>query len=81
MGANKFQVTLESGAMGPPMMFTNKQAQEVVSTYRTTYPGIPEFWSRTSNMLLWTLDRYNTTRLLGIAYFQYMKMQSNYRMV
>ena len=58
MGANKFQVTLESGAMGPPMMFTNKQAQEVVSTYRTTYPGIPEFWSRTSNMLLWTLDRY-----------------------
>ena len=39
MGANKFQVTLESGAMGPPMMFTNKQAQEVVSTYRTTCRG------------------------------------------
>ena len=57
MGANKFQTTLQSGAMGPPMEFTSEEAHEVVSTYRTTYPGIPEFWSRATNMLLWTTDR------------------------
>ena len=57
MGANKFQTTLQSGAMGPPMEFTSEEAHEVVSTYRTTYPGIPEFWSRATNMLLWTTDK------------------------
>ena len=57
MGANKFQATLKSGAMGPPMEFTTEEAHDVVSTYRTTYPGIPEFWSRATNMLMWTLDK------------------------
>ena len=44
------------------MEFTSEEAQEVVSTYRTTYPGIPEFWSRATNMLLWTLDKYKSPR-------------------
>ena len=57
MGAAKFQATLKSGAMGPPMEFTTEEAHDVVSTYRTTYPGIPEFWSRATSMLMWTLDK------------------------
>ena len=44
MGANKFQATLKSGAMGPPMEFTTDEAFDVVDTYRTSYPGIPQFW-------------------------------------
>lgn len=46
MGANKFQATLEAGAMGPPMSFSTSEAQEVVHTYRSTYPGVQTLWSK-----------------------------------
>lgn len=56
MGANKFQATLKSGAMGPAMEFTTEQAHDVVDTYRSTYPGIPLFWDRANDILKWTID-------------------------
>ena len=46
MGPAKFQSTLETGAMGPPMTFTNDQALSVVATYRNTYFGIPLLWQK-----------------------------------
>jgi len=46
MGGHRFQDTLESGAMGPPMKFALNKAFEVVSTYRNTYPGIPMLWKK-----------------------------------
>ena len=46
MGAKKFQATLEAGAMGPPMKFSAQEAQDVVNTYRNTYPGIQNLWSK-----------------------------------
>jgi len=46
MGATKFQDTLETGAMGPPLKFTSKEAYEVVNTYRTTYDGVPLLWKK-----------------------------------
>jgi len=56
MGHNKFQATLESGAMGPSMKFTTDQAFEVVSTYRNSYPRIPALWKRLENLLLDSLN-------------------------
>ena len=46
MGAKKFQATLEAGAMGPPMKFSAQEAQDVVNTYRNTYPGIQNLWTK-----------------------------------
>ena len=60
MGANKFQATLKSGAMGPAMEFTTEQAHDVVNTYRSTYPGIPLFWDRANDILKWTIDSTKT---------------------
>ena len=56
MGAAKFQSTLETGAMGPPMTFTNDQALGVVSTYRNTYFGIPLLWQKLELKLTQTLQ-------------------------
>jgi DNA polymerase bacteriophage-type len=56
MGAAKFQATLEAGAMGPPMKFTTKEAQNVVNTYRSAYPGIPTLWQRLEIKLASTLN-------------------------
>ena len=56
MGANKFQATLEAGAMGPPMKFSTSEAFDVVSTYRTTYAGIPSLWSKLETKLANTIN-------------------------
>ena len=56
MGANRFQDTLETGAMGPPMKFSLVKAQEVVRTYRHTYPGIPMLWKKLELKLANTIN-------------------------
>lgn len=55
MGANKFQATIESGAMGPPMKLAFSQAADVVSKYRTTYSGIPLLWEKLETKLAATI--------------------------
>ncbi len=56
MGANKFQATLEAGAMGPPMKFSKQEAQDVVNTYRNTYPGIQNLWAKLELKLANTIN-------------------------
>lgn len=56
MGATKFQATLEAGAMGPPMKFSDKEATNVVNTYRTTYPGIQNLWTKLELKLINTIN-------------------------
>ena len=56
MGANKFQATLEAGAMGPPMKFSTSEAFDVVSTYRTTYSGVPSLWNKLETKLANTIN-------------------------
>lgn len=56
MGANKFQATLEAGAMGPPMKFSAREAQDVVNTYRTTYSGVPLLWKKLELKLANTIN-------------------------
>jgi len=56
MGAQKFQTTLEAGAMGPPMKFTTEEAYDVVNTYRTTYSGVPMLWKKLEVKLASTLN-------------------------
>lgn len=56
MGANKFQATLEAGAMGPPMKFSTSEAFDVVSTYRTTYSGVPNLWTKLETKLANTIN-------------------------
>lgn len=56
MGAQKFQTTLEAGAMGPAMKFSTSEAYDVVNTYRTTYSGIPNLWQKLELKLASTLN-------------------------
>ena len=44
MGAMKFQLTLETGMMGPPIEFSFDQAQQAVNTYRNKYRKIKQTW-------------------------------------
>lgn len=57
MGAPKFKATLEAGAMGPPMTFTDEEAYNVVNTYRSTYSGIPLLWQKLELKLANTITR------------------------
>lgn len=59
MGANKFQATLKSGAMGPPMEFTIDEAFDVVTKYRTTYSEIALLWKRMENLLVTSFNKNN----------------------
>ena len=52
MGAAKFKLTLESGAMGPAMQIAETEAMNVVNTYRTSYDRIPTLWSRLQELLI-----------------------------
>jgi DNA polymerase len=52
MGAAKFKLTLESGAMGPAMQIDETEAMNVVNTYRTSYERIPMLWSRLQELLV-----------------------------
>ena len=52
MGAAKFKLTLESGAMGPAMQIAETEAMNVVNTYRTSYERIPMLWSRLQELLI-----------------------------
>ena len=56
MGAQKFQSTLQSGAMGPPVEITLDQAITVVSTYRTAYSLIPMLWEKLQIKLASTIN-------------------------
>lgn len=51
MGANKFRDTLASGAMGPPVHFTQQEATRVVNIYRSTYSGIQFLWTKLEDLL------------------------------
>lgn len=57
MGHVKFQATLESGAMGPAMAFSESEAREVVNTYRNSYPRIPSLWKQLENLLIDSLHK------------------------
>lgn len=59
MGADKFQATLKSGAMGPPIEFNLEETRRIVNTYRKTYPGIKTLWTKLEDLLLMTLHKDN----------------------
>lgn len=51
MGAEKFQHTLATGAMGPPMFLTSGQCREVVNKYRSERYRIVAVWRAMDRML------------------------------
>jgi DNA polymerase len=53
MGAQKFQATLKSGAMGPAMEFTLDEA------FRNTYNNISLLWKRLENLLISSFNMNN----------------------
>ena len=59
LGAQKFKDTLAAGAMGPPVHFTLAEAQNVVTTYRNTYRGIPTLWRKLEDLLKQTMHHDN----------------------
>lgn len=61
MGSKKFQATLESGAAGPSLLYTDAQATSIVAKYRQTYSRIPILWKRLENYL--TMSLYETADL------------------
>lgn len=56
MGAPKFQYTLASGAMGPPMFISLEVAEQAVRTYRRKNRKIVEQWSFFQRMLTRMMD-------------------------
>ena len=54
MGAEKFQATVKAAGI----IIDLDEAQRVVQTYRATYPGIPSFWKRATNLLEQTADPF-----------------------
>ena len=73
MGAKKFQATLEAGAMGPPMKFSATEAQDVVNTYRNTYPGIQDLWTKLELKLANTVNP-SLSEEWGCLYFDKHKI-------
>ena len=73
MGHNKFQATLKSGAMGPPQDFSQKEALEIVTKYRTTYNNIALLWSRLQDQLQLTLHPEN----YGMKYGPFFTIERN----
>jgi len=59
MGHKKFRDTLKAGAMGPSLDFTETEAQDVVNTYRNTYPGIKTLWTKLEDLLKLSLHKDN----------------------
>jgi len=51
MGAPKFQLTLEKGSMGPPMIITDTEAQVAVKAFRRKNAKIVAGWRFLENML------------------------------
>ena len=57
MGHNKFQDTLKVGMMGPPVDFSQQEAQRVVRLYRETNAMIVAFWRRCDRALIAMMDK------------------------
>jgi len=51
LGAERFYEMMNIGAMGPPVEMSRDEAQKIVTTYRTTYTGIPAFWRRCKDLI------------------------------
>jgi DNA polymerase len=65
MGAEKFQATLKSGAMGPPIEFELSKTKEIVNKYRSTYPGIKNLWYKLEDKLRLSLHKDNYSMTYG----------------
>lgn len=52
MGWSKFQWTLATGAMGPPVIMTDHECQKVVQTYRAARWKINQVWTTLQQALL-----------------------------
>lgn len=59
MGAEKFQATLKSGAMGPPIEFELQETKRIVNTYRSTYPRIKSLWTKLEDNLRLAMHKDN----------------------
>lgn len=59
MGAEKFQATLKSGAMGPPIEFELQETKRIVNTYRSTYPRIKGLWTKLEDNLRLAMHKDN----------------------
>jgi hypothetical protein len=51
MGQDKFQYTLEMGAMGPPVKLPDGMYGDIVKAYRKRYPHIKNQWYKMQDML------------------------------
>jgi len=51
MGRDKFQYTLEMGAMGPPVKLPDEMYGNIVQAYRKRYPAIKNQWYAMQDML------------------------------
>lgn len=52
-GANKLQVTLESGSQGPVVIIDEQEAKRIVTKYRTEYFEIPRLWKKLEEIFVW----------------------------
>jgi len=65
MGADKFQATLKSGAMGPSVEFKLEETRRIVNTYRNTYSRIKSLWTKLEDLLVMSLHKDNYGHTYG----------------
>ena len=51
MSGDKFQITLESGAMGPPLVIERAEAKRIVDSYRHHEYRVTDLWKRAEKWL------------------------------
>ena len=59
LGPDKFEVTMSTGLMGPPVKISNDEARSVVSLYRNKYWRIPRLWKTLEELTIASMDRRN----------------------
>ena len=83
MGAERFRITLEQGALGPPVYMEPHEVQSIVDLYRNANSLIVKYWARCENALAAMLNekanfafgpliiRYQKIRLPNGMYLRY----------
>lgn len=59
LGPDKFELTMTTGAMGPPVQITNNEARKVVDLYRNKYWKIPVLWKKLENLAIASMQKVN----------------------
>lgn len=74
MGAKRFSITLEQGALGPPVFMELYEVQAIVDLYRNANSMIVKYWARCENAIAAMLNK-RANFAFGPLVIQYQKIR------